>query len=103
MCERAFADPPAFFAPQDWVRIEPSPEWAEYGFPESVAAALSPRRWVLDAGAVSAQMSVHFSGQTPPILEWTTLNMGPEMMARPGAIAVWELAESDVLIEAGSQ
>ncbi len=29
---------------QDWVRIEPSPEWAEFGFPESDAAAMSPAK-----------------------------------------------------------
>ena len=57
----------------------------------------------MDVGAVTAQVSSSFSGQTPPIMQWTTLNVGPEMMAGPGAIAVWELAESDVLIEAGSQ
>lgn len=88
---------------QDWVRIEPSPEWAEYGFPDTVSAAMTPTKWTLDAGAVSAAMSVHFSGNTPPLLAWTTLNMGPEMMGGPGTVAVWELAESDVLIEAGSQ
>ncbi len=88
---------------QDWVRIEPSPEWAEYGFPESVAAAMTPRKWVMDAGAVTAAMSPHFSGATPPLLAWTTLNMGPEMMGPPGTVAVWEVAESDVLIEEGSQ
>lgn len=88
---------------QDWVRIEPSPEWAEYGFPGSVAAALSPAKWTMDVGAVTGQLSGLFSGETPPILEWTTLNIGPEMMAPPGAMAVWEVAESDVLIEEGSQ
>lgn len=88
---------------QDWVRIEPSPEWAEYGFPGSVAEALSPARWVMDVGAVTAQLAPHFSGLTPPVLKWTTLNIGPEMMAPPGAMAVWEVAESDVLIEQGSQ
>ena len=88
---------------QDWVRIEPAPEWAEYGFPASVAEAMSPRKWLMDVGAVTALMSPHFSGSAPPILEWTTLNIGPEMLAAPGAIAVWEVAESDVLIEEGSQ
>lgn len=88
---------------QDWVRIEPSPEWAEYGFPDSVAAAMSPHKWVMDVGAVTAQVSSLFSGTTPPILAWTTLNMGPEMMAPSGSTAIWEVAESDVLIEAGSQ
>lgn len=83
--------------------MEPAPEWAEYGFPGSVAEALSPTRWVMDVGALTAQMSALFSGQTPPVLQWTTLNMGPEMMAAPGAMAVWEVAESDVLIEEGSQ
>ena len=57
----------------------------------------------MDAGAVSAIMSSHFSGTTPPYLQWTTLNIGPEMAAAPGAVAVWELADSDVLIEEGSQ
>jgi hypothetical protein len=88
---------------QDWVRVEPAPEWAEYGFPGSVAAALSPARWVMDVGALTAQMAAHFSGLAPPVLQWTTLNIGPEMMAAPGAMAVWEVAESDVLIEEGSQ
>jgi hypothetical protein len=88
---------------QDWVRIEPSPEWAEYGFPATVAAGMTPTRWVLDAGAVSAAMAPHFSGTPPPLLAWTTLNIGPEMMGPPGTVAVWETAEHDVLIEAGSQ
>jgi hypothetical protein len=88
---------------QDWVRIEPAPEWAEYGFPGSVAEALSPNKWTMDVGAVTSALSSSFSGATPPILQWTTLNMGPEMMAAPGAMAVWEVAESDVLIEEGSQ
>lgn len=88
---------------QDWVRIEPAPEWAEYGFPGSVAEALSPKKWTMDVGAVTGALSSHFSGATPPILQWTTLNIGPEMMAAPGAMAVWEVAESDVLIEQGSQ
>lgn len=90
-------------ADQDWVRIEPAPEWAEYGFPSSVAEALSPAKWTMDVGAVTAQLSSQFSGATPPVMQWTTLNVGPEMMAAPGAVAVWELAESDVLIEEGSQ
>jgi hypothetical protein len=85
---------------QDWVRIEPSPEWAEYGFPESVAAAMSPRLWTMDVGAVTAQVSSSFSGETPPLLAWTTLNIGPEMFAPPGSIAVWEVAQVDVLVEA---
>lgn len=88
---------------QDWTRIEPSPEWAEYGFPDSVAAAMSPRKWVMDVGAVTSQVSPLFSGATPPILSWTTLNVGPEMLAPPGSTAIWEIAESDVLIEAGTQ
>jgi len=88
---------------QDWVRLEPAPEWAEYGFPSSVAEAMAPRRWVLDVGGVTAAASVHFSGTPPPLLEWTTLNVGPEMMGPPGTVAVWEVAESDVLIEEGSQ
>ena len=88
---------------QDWVRIEPAPEWAEYGFPGTVAEAMSPNLWTMDVGAVTAEMSVHFSGATPPVLKWTTLNIGPEMMAAPGAMAVWEVAQSDVLIEEGSQ
>ena len=88
---------------QDWVRIEPSAEWAEYGFPATVADALSPRLWEMDVGAVTAALSPLFSGTTPPIVEWTTLNMGPEMAAPPGAVAIWEVAQSDVLIEAGSQ
>lgn len=60
---------------------------------------MTPQRWVLDVGAVTGQLSSLFSGSTPPILEWTTLNVGPEMQGGPGAVAVWELAESDVLIE----
>ena len=88
---------------QDWVRLEPSPEWAEYGFPDTVAAAMSPNKWTMDVGAVTGLTSSLFSGITPPILEWTTLNMGPEMQGSPGAIAIWEVAESDVLIEEGSQ
>ena len=88
---------------QDWVRIEPSPEWAEYGFPASVADAMLPTKWTMDVGAVTAQVSSLFSGLTPPVLQWTTLNIGPEMQGGPGAVAIWEVAESDVLIEAGSQ
>jgi hypothetical protein len=88
---------------QDWVRIQPAPEWAEYGFPASVAEALSPRLWTMDVGAVTAQLAPLFSGATPPVLQWTTLNVGPEMQAQPGATAVWEVAQSDVLIEEGSQ
>ena len=76
---------------------------ALFVFVVTVAAAMSPQKWLLDVGAVTAQLSSLFSGQTPPILEWTTLNMGPEMQGGPGAVAVWELAESDVLIEEGSQ
>jgi hypothetical protein len=87
---------------QDWVRIEPSPEWAEFGFPGTVDEAMSPRKWEMNVGAVTAQMSPLFSGSTPPVLEWTTLNIGPEMMGAPGNTAIWEVAESDVLIEAGS-
>ena len=90
-------------ADQDWVRIEPAPEWAEYGFPATVEEAMSPKRFTMDVGAVTAELSAHFSGATPPVLKWTTLNIGPEMMAAPGAMAVWEVAESDVLIEEGSQ
>jgi hypothetical protein len=85
------------------VRLEPSPEWAEYGFPESVSAALTPALWRMDVGAVTAATSNLYSGQTPPLMRWTTLNVGPEMQGGPGATAVWELAQSDVLIEAGSQ
>ena len=85
---------------QDWVRIEPSPEWAEYGFPESVTAAMSPHLWTMDVGAVTAQLSSSFSGETPPLLKWTTLNIGPEMQGPPGRIAVWEVAQVDVLVEA---
>ena len=85
------------------MRVEPSPEWAEYGFPDSVAAAMTPTRWIMDVGALTSQMSSHFSGETPPILLWTTLNVGPEMAAPPGAVAIWEIADSDVLIQEGSQ
>ena len=88
---------------QDWLRIEPSPEWAEYGFPASVDEAMTPHKWTLDVGAVTGMLSAHFSGLTPPILEWTTLNVGPEQQGAPGKIAIWELADSDVLIEEGSQ
>jgi hypothetical protein len=88
---------------QDWVRLEPAPEWAEYGFPDTVAAAMSPNKWTMNVGAVTSLTSSLFSGITPPILEWTTLNMGPEMMGSPGVTAIWEVAESDVLIEEGSQ
>lgn len=88
---------------QDWVRIEPSPEWAEYGYPETVEEAMTPHAWEMDVGAVTAQMSTHFSGTPPPRLFWSTLNVGPEMSAPPGSVAVWELADMDVLIESGSQ
>jgi hypothetical protein len=48
-------------------------------------------------------LSSQFSGLTPPILEWTTLNVGPEQQGAAGKMAIWELADSDVLIEEGSQ
>lgn len=71
-----------------------------YGFPESVAEAMTPRNWAMDVGAVTSIVSPGFSGHQPPIMHWHTLNVGPEMMAGPGAVAVWELADFDVLVQA---
>ena len=88
---------------QDWVRIEPSPEWAEYGYPQSVKAAMEPHKWTMNVGAVTAIASRQFQGKQPPVMHWPTLNIGPELQANPGAMAVWETAEIDVLIEEGSQ
>lgn len=84
---------------QDWVRLEPSPEWAEYGFPESVEQAMSPNKWTMDVGAVTALTATQFSGKQPAVMHWHTLNVGPELSAKPGATAVWELAEYDVLVD----
>ena len=88
---------------QDWVRIEPAPEWGEYGYPSSNDEAYEAREWEMDAGAVTAATSVHFQGVTPAVMRWPTLNSGPEMLSPPGAYTVWETAGIDVLIEAGSQ
>ena len=79
------------------MRAEPSPEWAEYGFPSSVQEALSPKSWTLDVGAITSVLGQKFSGKQPPVMKWHTLNIGPEVMAEPGETAVWELAEFDVL------
>lgn len=85
---------------QDWVRIEPSPEWAEYGYPASVSEAMQPHTWEMDVGAVTAACAGQFSGTTPPVMYWPTLNMGPEMSGAPGSTSVWEQAEMDVLVDA---
>ena len=53
-------------ADQDWVRIEPSPEWAEYGYPASVAEAMKPRQWEMEVGAVTAITAPQFSGARCP-------------------------------------
>jgi hypothetical protein len=82
---------------QDWVRAEPSPEWAEYGFPSSPTDALTAKSWTLDVGGITSVLAKLFSGKQPAVMKWHTLNVGPEIMANPGETAVWELADFDVL------
>lgn len=83
------------------MRIEPSPEWSEYGYPGSVAEAMRPAKWSMEVGAVTAALAPQFAGKTPEVMYWPTLNTGPEQHTSPGeaGVTVLETAEIDVLVE----
>lgn len=83
---------------QDFLKLAPSPEWAQYGFPSSREEALeAPRYWDLNAGQMVGVTPM--LGVEPEVRVWATFNVGPEMGLGGHGAAVnrWELAQFDVV------
>jgi len=89
-----FSNPQA----QDFIKIAPSPEWAQYGFPASRDEVMAgPRTWELNVGQFTGVTPM--LGTEPAQRVWATFNVGPEMGLGGGrqAVNVWEVAQFDVL------
>jgi hypothetical protein len=83
---------------QDFLKLAPSPEWAQYGFPSSRQEAIeSPRYWDVNAGQMVGVTPM--LGVEPEVRIWSTFNVGPEMgLGGPhGSVNQWELAQFDVV------
>eukprot|EP00928_Gymnodinium_smaydae_P000442 TRINITY_DN10170_c0_g1_i1.p1 TRINITY_DN10170_c0_g1~~TRINITY_DN10170_c0_g1_i1.p1 ORF type:complete len:622 (+),score=42.90 TRINITY_DN10170_c0_g1_i1:40-1905(+) len=86
---------------QDFIKLRPSAEWAQYGFPKTLEEARKPGSWDLNAGELTATISMQ--GTEPEFRQWHTFNIGPEMGlsgAKP-TIALWEISDFDVFAPVG--
>ncbi len=86
---------------QEILKLAPHPEWGPHGFP--TGPPVSPfthqrTSWTLNVGALTARLGL--AGIEPAVREWTTLNIGPEMVldGSTAALNAWDIGDFDVLV-----